>query len=420
MLTDTKARKLKPGDPQIAVGGISGLYLRPGSQQGTGKLFLRFTSPATGKRRDMGIGSYPEVGLALARRLAMEARERLALGIDPINERDEAKAAEAARQTMPTFRDAADAVYATLAPGYRNAKHSAQWITTLETYVFPVIGTRRVDTLKPADFATLLRPIWLAKSETAGRVKQRCERVMLWCIAHGHTQANPVSAVDALLPKQLSKRDRVTHQPAVPWRDLPSVVADLADPTHLNASRSALLFLILTAARSGEVRGARWEEIDHERRIWTIPAERMKAGKIHRVPLSDRALEIVAARAQTGFGGLWLFSTRGTKPLSDMALTKLLRDKNVSSDTGGRVATAHGFRSSFRDWASENGYARDLAERALAHTIPNATEAAYHRSDQLEHRVAMMQAWADYVTGQIDWDSPLSTDLKGQDELGQR
>ena len=396
MLTDTKARKLKPEDPPIAVGGAPGLYLRPGTKRGAGKFFLRYTSPETGKRRDMGLGTYPEIGLANVRKLAIEAREKIAAGIDPIAEREGAKA-DSAQHSMPTFRAAAEAVHATLAPGFRNTKHAAQWISTLETFIFPSLGTRLVDSLKPGDFAAALRPIWLTKAETASRVKQRCDRVMIWCVAHGHTQINPVSAIDALLPKQPSKRDRVTHQPAVPWRILPNVAASLADPTQRNASRSALLFLILTATRSGETRGAQWDEFDLERGIWTIPAERMKAHQIHRVPLSTHTKQIIAARRAMSLGGPWVFSTRGTSPLSDMTLTKLLRDRAIPSDTEGRIATAHGFRSSFRDWASENGFSRDLAERALAHTIANATEAAYHRTDHLDQRVAMMQEWADYV-----------------------
>ncbi|SLN66450.1 Prophage CP4-57 integrase [Aquimixticola soesokkakensis] len=392
MISDAKARKLKAGDKPLAVGGVPGLYLHPSARAGNGKFTLRFVSPATGKRRDMGLGTYPETGLARARQIASEARAQIANGIDPIAQRDLAKLAAASTLQTPTFEEAARRVHATLAPGYRNAKHSAQWITTLETYVFPAIGNRQVDTLYPADFAQLLRPIWLEKSETAGRVKQRCDRVMTWCIAHRFAQMNPVSAVDALLPKQRGKRDRVTHHPAVPWRQLPAVAEQLFAPTRPSAGRDALLFLILTAARSGEVRGAQWDEFDLEGGIWTVPAARMKAQQIHRVPLSAQALEILGRRAELSLGGVWVFSSNGRKPLSDMTLTKLLRDAKIESDSDGRTATAHGFRSSFRDWASENNY-----PRALAHTIHNATEAAYHRTDQLERRAPMMQAWGDFV-----------------------
>ena len=200
MLTDAKARKLKFGDGTFAVGGVTGLYLRPGTRTGTGKFILRFVSPANGKRRDMGVGPYPEIGLADARRMAMTAREAISKGIDPITERESAKSSEIARCQVPSFQEAAECVYAALAPSYRNAKHSAQWISTMKAYVFPHIGDRHVDTITTADFADLWSPIWLSKSETAGRVKQRCDRVMVWCLARRFCTANPVSDVDALLP----------------------------------------------------------------------------------------------------------------------------------------------------------------------------------------------------------------------------
>ena len=395
MLTDTKARRLKPNAKPIAVGGAVGLYLRSGSNIGTGNFILRFVSPASGKRRDMGLGSYPSIGLAEARRLAGVARVKIAQGIDPISRRDEEKVSTDEEPKFPDFRDAALRVHADLAAGYRNAKHSAQWINTLITYAFPFIGDRQVNGLTTADFADLLRPIWLEKAETAGRVKQRCDRVMTWCIAHRFAMTNPVSAVDALLPKQPGKRERVQHHPAIPWRALPKSLSMLSgSPT---AGRDALFFLLFTAARSGEVRGAKWEEFDLDRRVWSVPAVRMKAKMIHRVPLSVQACAVLSRRLQFKTVDPWVFSSQGSKPLSDMTLTKILRTARISSDTEGRIATAHGLRSSFRDWASENGHARNLAERALAHTIHNPTEAAYHRTDQLDQRVKLMQEWANYL-----------------------
>lgn len=396
MLTDVKARKITPDDKTLAVGGAKGLYLRAGSSKGTGKFFLRFVSPATGKRRDMGLGSYPELGLAEARRLAMDAHRLIADGVDPIEQRNQTAKEAVQSNIVPTFQEAAERTYAALEPSFKNAKHSAQWINTLRTYAFPHIGQKPVDILTTDDFACLLAPIWLSKAETAGRVRQRCERVMTWCLAHRHTATNPVSAVDALLPKQPRKRDRVEHHPAAPWRSLPDVMTRLNAAQRDSVGRDALILLILTATRSGEVRGACWEEFDLSRKIWTIPASRMKAGMLHRVPLSEQAIQLLEKRAALCDGSL-VFSNRSDTPLSDMTLTKQLRTCKFPSDTPGRIATAHGFRSSFRDWASENGYPRDLAERALAHTIHNATEAAYHRTDQLEQRVAMMQSWADFV-----------------------
>jgi integrase len=401
VLSDAKARKLKSDDGTMAVGGVTGLYFRPATRAGTGKFILRFVSPANGKRRDMGVGTYPEIGLAETRRLAMTAREAIAKGIDPITERESTRARAIAHPQMPSFEEAAERVHSALAPGYRNAKHSAQWISTMKAYAFPHIGDRQVDTLTTADFADLLAPIWLSKSETAGRVKQRCDRVMVWCLARRFCSTKPVSAVDALLPVQRGKRERVTHHPAVPWRQMPDVLAQTLHPMRATTGRDALLFLILTAARSGEVRGASWDEVDLDRHIWTIPAARMKAEQVHRVPLNTQVCEILERRLQFKNEGPWIFSNTGLKPISDMTLTALLRGAMVGSDTDDRVATAHGFRSSFRDWASENAYARDLAERALAHTITNSTEAAYHRTDQLEGRKPMMQDRGDYVMSKI-------------------
>ncbi|MGH1455066.1 MAG: tyrosine-type recombinase/integrase [Paracoccaceae bacterium] len=398
MLTDLKARKMKSGDRPQSVGGVPGLSLHSKSTKGTGKFILRFVSPETGKRRDMGLGSYPETGIAQARKLGFEARELIAQNIDPIEHRRRTTAQQQEVDETPSFEKAAIQVFNDIAPGFKNAKHRDQWINTLRTYVFPELGRRPVDGLSTADFALVLRPIWLSKPETASRVRQRCERVMMWCVARELAPTNPVSAVNALLPKQKTKRDRVTHQPSVPWRDMPDLFTRLFDAQRLTAGKHALLFTILTASRSGEVRNATWDEIDLDKRVWTIPAQRMKAGVQHRVPLSNQCYDILKKRAEFSFNTEWIFSNSGTKPISNMTLTKVLRDNMIASDTPRRLATAHGFRSSFRNWASEKCYPRDCAERALAHTIANETEAAYHRTDLLEQRRPIMQAWADFVT----------------------
>lgn len=395
MLTDSKARHIEPGGKPMSVGMVPGLHLHPGKTKGSGKFIFRFVSPETGKRRDMGLGSYPSVGLSQARKLAFSAREQIERGVDPIEERKRDQAREKGDERIATFREAAERTYADIAPGFKNNKHSAQWINTLRSYVFPSIGEKSVDTLSAADFAAVLKPIWLSKPETASRIKQRCERVMIWCLANGLVSNNPVSAVEALLPKQKTKRDRVAHFPSVPWRDLQSSCTPLFEQEKLSVGRQALLFLILTAARSGEVRGATWDEIDLKNRVWTVPGDRMKAGKPHRVPLSDQAITVLKSRLPFRGDNPWIFSNTGRAPISDMTLTKVLRDNKIPSDTPGRTATAHGFRSSFRDWASEHQVPRDVAERALAHTIANATEAAYHRTDLLEQRRQVMQEWAD-------------------------
>jgi integrase len=247
----------------------------------------------------------------------------------------------------------------------------------------------------PADCAEVLRPIWLEKAETASRTRQRMHAVMQWAWAHGHITANPVSVVDHILPKQNAKKE---HQPAMPWRDVPAFVkTHIAIYQQGDSTRAALLLLILTATRSGEIRGATWNEFDLNAGVWTIPGERMKAKEPHRVPLSAPALAVVKTLKEQKQHETLVFPSPREKVLSDMTLTALLRRVKAKSDTPGRFATAHGFRSSFRDWASEYRYARDLAERALAHTVANATERAYHRTDLIELRKPMMEAWSRYV-----------------------
>jgi integrase len=269
----------------------------------------------------------------------------------------------------------------------------------LAEYVFPRLGKRKVADLEAADFAAVLRPVWLTKPETATRVKQRCHMVMKWCWAQGLVKGNPLDVVDHLLPQQPGKRERTQHQPAMAWRDAPAFVNGVLRSSAANVTRALLEFVILTAARSGEARAMAWSEVDLVGKVWTVPADRMKAGVAHRVPLSERVIAILKAQHAAYPESTFVFPAPRGGVLSDMALTKFLRDHNAPSNEKGRVATAHGFRSSFRDWASENGYPRDLAERALAHTIKNQAEAAYHRTDLLDKRAAMMEAWARHIDG---------------------
>jgi len=373
MLTDKQARALKPDDKPVFDGKVTGLLLTP-SKSGC-KWTLRFTSPLTGKRRDAGLGTYPETSIAEAREKAQAMRKLIDSGEDPIDQRNREREAAAVAAAALTFEKAARQVHAELKPGWKNEKHAAQWISTLETYAFPKLGSRKLDAICPGDCADVLRPIWLAKSETASRTRQRMHAVMQWAWAHGHITANPLGVVDHLLPKQSAKSE---HQPAMPWRQVPNfVTAHLANREPGDSTRSALLFLILTATRSGEVRGATWDELDLHAGVWNIPAARMKAKEPHRVPLSDKALTLVKTLKRSQLHDTLVFPSPREKVLSDMTLTALLRRVKAESDTPDRFATAHGSRSSFRDWASENGYARDLAERALAHAVANKVEAAY-------------------------------------------
>jgi integrase len=347
----------------------------------------------------MGFGTYPEVGITGARKTAVVARDLIRDGIDPIEARQADTQARHRDAQALTFEKAARKVHEDLKPGWQNPKHAAQWLTTLETYVFPRIGKRKVESLKASDFADVLRTIWIDKPETASRVKQRCSTVMDWCAAQELIGANPVGVVAKLLPKQPGKRERVKHQPAMPWRMIPDFFENVLELGKPSLSKTMLEFLILTAARSGEVRFMTWDEVDLGDCVWTVSAERMKAKTAHRVPLPDRAVEILKAQKKAAAHKTLVFPSPSGRVPSDMILTKFLRDKEVESSEAGRTATAHGFRSSFRDWASENGYARDLAERALAHTISNQAEAAYHRTDLLDQRRDMMEAWAQHVCG---------------------
>lgn len=400
-LTDTKARNILPGSKPVQHGGTSGLRLEPGNEKGSGKWILRYVSPASGKRRDMGLGRYPEVGIAEAGRKANDARQEISAGRDPIDQRDAQREARGAEAAALTFEEAAKQVHKDSKAGWKNSKHVDQWINTLTSYAFPAIGTKKVAVLAPADFADVLRPIWLTKPETATRVRQRCHMVMKWCWAHGLVQGNPVDVVDHLLPRQPGKRERVQHQPAMPWRQVPDFVASDLQDKPVNVTRALLRFVILTAARSGEAREMRWDEVDLSEAVWTVPASRMKAKAEHRVPLSAVAVRILNDQRAAYPDAELVFPAPRGGVLSDMVLTKFLRDHQAQSDVKGRVATAHGFRSSFRDWASEAGYARDLAEKALAHTIANNVEAAYHRTDLLEQRRPMMEAWGRHVCGQV-------------------
>lgn len=393
ILTDTKARNLKADDKPVPHGGITGLVLHP-SAKGRGKWVLRYVSPVTGKRRNAGLGTYPGVSIAEVGKIAAAMREQLTAGIDPLLVRQ----TELSKPKPPTFEEAARQVHLSLLPSWKNDKHGKQWISTLAFHAFPTIGETRLEQVTPALIAEVLRPIWLTIPETASRVKQRLHAVMAWGWAHGHCTANPVDVVHHLLPPQPGKSVRTEHQPAMPWRDIPAFVErQLWHSPREDVTRPLLEFLILTACRSGEARGALWSEIDLNAAVWTIPAERMKAQQPHRVPLSHRTVEIL--KSQLGKHESLVFpSPRDEVVLSDMVLTAFLRRVGTKSDTQGRVATAHGFRSSFRDWCSEHGYPRDLAERALAHTVTNKVEAAYHRTDLLEQRRPMMESWATFVS----------------------
>lgn len=343
-----------------------------------------------GKRRDVGLGSADTVTLAEARDLAHDIRRKARLGEDPVAAR------RAQREGVPTFEAMARAVHAAHLDTWRNGKHTAQWITTLEAYAFPFIGKLQVNRIETGDVLKLLLPIWTTKPETARRVLQRVRAVIDHATAAGHRSGeNPCRIAAIGLPKQ---GDTVRHFAALPYADLPGFVAKLRAADSAETVKLALEFLILTAARSGEVRGARWDEIDLEAKLWTIPAERMKAEREHVVPLTARAIEILTrARELAPPKSELVFPSNRSKAggLSDMALTMVLRRLKVE-------ATAHGFRSTFRGWCSEEtDFPGEVAEMALAHAIGSKVEAAYRRGKLLEKRRELMDAWATFALGAI-------------------
>jgi integrase len=341
-----------------------------------------------GKRRDMGLGGLSLVSLAEAREKALACRKLAREGGDPLAERRKARA------VIPTFAEAAERVHAEHQATWRNAKHAQQWINTLRQYAFPIIGERRVDQIDTPAILNTLSPIWLTKPETARRVRQRLGTVLDWAKAAGFRSGdNPVAGVAKGLPKQGDDGD---HHAALPYAEVPGFVARLREADSGLMARLALEFLILTAARTSEVLGAKWGEVDETERLWIVPAERMKAKRVHRVPLGDRCLEILARAKELSAGSEYLFPGRAPgKPMSNMVFLMMLRRMTVAT-------TAPGFRSSFRDWAAETtSYPRELAEMALAHTVESKVEAAYRRGDLLQKRRELMQDWASFVLGTV-------------------
>jgi integrase len=339
---------------------------------------------ANGKRRDIGLGSLSELPLADAREAARALRKEVKAGVDVLAER----AKEAF--IIPTFSDAAKLVHEEHKAAWKNGKHQAQWINTLETYAFPTLGDKLVSEIEGPAIRDALSPIWLTKPETARRVRQRIGSVLDWACAKGFRETEaPMRSVIRGLPRQPKKQG---HFAAMPYPDLPAFVTWLRGRSSVG--RLALDFLILTASRSGEVRGARWNEIDVKKKLWTIPAERMKAGTVHVVPLSEAALDVLkgAKAFRSPVSDLVFPGQNPRRQLSDMTLLKILRDK-------GDNYTVHGFRSSFRDWVAEKtSYPGEVAEAALAHTIANRVEAAYRRTDYLDKRKPLMADWAKFVS----------------------
>jgi len=373
----------------VSVGGVAGLALQI-TKTGTRSWVLR-TKIGT-KRHDIGLGAYPGVTLAHARRQAAELREQILAGADPLQQRREAKAVLRATQAAAlTFEQAADRAINKMRAEWKNPKSEAQWRASLETYAFPTIGKLDVRLIEQRHIEALLEPIWETKTETASRVRGRIEKILDWCIAGRHFKGENPARWHGLLSLRLSAPGKVAkkkHHPAVPLDGAHSFWRDLRG--REGAAARALEFVLLTAARSGEVRGAMWDEIDMVKGVWTVPGERMKARKEHRVPLSSTALELLRNLPRLEGNDLVFPAPRGGV-LSDMSLTAVMRRMDLDE-------VPHGLRSTFRDWAGERtNYPRELAEAALAHTNKDKVEAAYRRGDALEKRRGLMEAWAKFL-----------------------
>jgi integrase len=336
-----------------------------------------------GKRTDIGLGSISLVSLAEAREEATRLRKIARTDGDPLAER------RRERRVVPTFEEAARTFHGTLAGSWRNVKHAAQWINTLRDYVFPIMGSRRVDQIDSADILKALSPIWMTKSETARRVLQRIRTVLDWAKASGlRSGDNPVDGVAKVLPKQ---KDTETHHAALPYGKVPGFIKKLQAGDTPSLANLAFEFMILTATRTSEVLQAAWSEVDLKTKTWTIPGVRMKAEKEHRVPLSPRCITILKEARKLSADSTYVFPGRSAaKPLSNMVFLMALRRMKFD-------ITAHGFRSSFRDWASEQtNFPHAVCEAALAHSVQNKVEAAYNRTDLFEKRRELMAAWAKY------------------------
>ena len=362
----------------------NGLYLEvdpTGARRWVQRLVIR------GRSRTLGLGGFSLVSLAEAREAALANRRLARSGGDPLAARRRARA-------MPTLEEAAAAVLEQKRGSWRNEKHAHDWPASLRLYVFPHLGDKPVSEITSADLLQVLAPIWHEKPETARRVRQRIGAVMKWAIAMQHRADNP--AGEALGEALGRQQDVVRHMPALPHAEVAEAVEAVRASGAWVGTKHAFEYLVLTAARSKEVRLATWDEIDLNAAVWTVPGSRMKAKRSHRVPLSDRAVEILR-EAEARRGGRpslkneLVFPSRRGKPLSDMTLSKLVREQGIA-------AVPHGFRSSFRDWAAERtNHPREVVEAALAHVVKNKVEAAYARSDLFERRRRLMDEWAAYL-----------------------
>ena len=361
-----------------------GLYLRV--EKNETKFWVQRIT-IKGKRTEIGLGSAEFVNLADVRAIALENYTLARSGGDPLNKKKEEKA-------VLTFGEAARQVFELYKPTWKNAKHAQQFISTLRTYAFPKIGKVKVGDITPADVLRILSPIWTKKHETARRVHQRISTVFKWTIAKGWRQDNPAENIGQALPKLSNVKQ---HRKALPYDDVANCIDAVKNSKAGVTTKLAFEFLVLAASRSGEVRGALWSEMDIDKAVWEIPAERMKMKRPHRVPLTPRMVEILQkAKSFENESGLVFPALTRQKSLSDATLSKLIKELGFDADV-------HGFRTSFRTWAQEKtNFPREVAEMALAHNVGNAVEQAYARSDLFDKRRRLMEVWAAFIVGKKD------------------
>jgi integrase len=389
----TGIRTHKHPDKALSVVGIRALK-KPGRYADGNGLYLKVAPSGAkrwelrtvvkGKRCDIGLGGLKVVTLAEAREQARKYRAIARDDGDPLAEKRHA------RRVVPTFRQAAETVHKAHAKAWKNAKHCEQWINTLKAYAYPAFGDRRVDQIDTPEILKALSPIWLTRQETARRVRQRIGTVLDWAKAAGHrTGNNPVAEISKALPRQSELKG---HHAALPYIEVPAFIDKARGEGEPTIANLAFEFLVLTAARTNEVLDAKWSELDLEQAAWTVPANRMKAGREHRVPLAPRCLELLALAKVLSANSEFIFPGRSNdKPMSNMVLLMTMRRMKSAY-------TVHGFRSAFRDWASERtNFAREICESALAHIVKDKTEAAYRRGDLFDKRRELMATWAAFV-----------------------
>ena len=402
-----------------AVGGVDGLHLRivDGSRAWVLRVAVGKKVDDHGKvkthRRDIGLGSFPEVSLSEAREKGRELKKKIRDGIDPLQEKQERlNALKIQKHLAKTFRECAEVVIAKKTLELKNQKHIGQWSSTLETYIYPTLGDLIVGTITKVDIATVLEPIWIEKNETAKRIRGRLETIFDYAKAMGYSVGdNPAEWKGNLEPILGNLKQESRPHPSLPYEQVAGFIQHLGQKKGI--SPKALEFAILTACRSGEIFGAKWHEIDFKNKVWIIPKERMKAEKEHRVPLSQQAINLLESiQPYTQLHDLIFPAPRSGEMLSDMSLTTLIRrlhEQKFKENSIGyidpkqnRIITTHGFRSTFRDWsADKTDYPREVCEHVLAHKLPDEVEAAYLRGAYLEKRKSLMTDWAEFCSKQI-------------------